>query len=101
MGVFVVKPDTAEFERVLRLKSDNNFTFETTMSEQGFLNVVYKDLWYEIGFENNAKLAVYSQKKDLWVARQNEINVIYYTMNKPWSCFKAPCDLWRDFKNSS
>ena len=104
MGVFVVKPDTAEFERVLRLKSDNNFTFETTMSEQGFLNVVYKDLWYEIGFENNANLAVYSQKRDYWNERQDQINVIHFTMNKPWSCsdtYKQPCDKWRSSNATS
>ena len=104
MGVFVVRPNTTEFIRLLKAKSDPNVKFETTMSEQGFLNVVYKDLWYEIGFENNANLAVYSQKRDFWESRQNAINVIHYTMNKPWSCsdeYKEPCDKWRAFNESS
>jgi alpha-N-acetylglucosamine transferase len=43
MGVFVVKPSLDEFNRLMALKANRNFKFETTMSEQGFLNVVYKD----------------------------------------------------------
>ena len=68
------------------------------MSEQGFLNVAYKDLWYEIGFENNANLAVYSQKRDFWDAKIDFITVIHFTMEKPWACsdtYKEPCEFWR------
>jgi hypothetical protein len=43
MGVFVVKPSLDEFNRLMALKANRNFKFETAMSEQGFLNVVYKD----------------------------------------------------------
>ena len=100
MGVFSVRPNLTEFERLIVLKNDQNFKFETTMSEQGFLNVVYKDKWFEIGFENNANLAVYSQIKSYWMERDKQINVIHYTMEKPWACgpaYKDPCDKWRSF----
>ena len=43
MGVFSIKPNRSEFTRLINLKNDPNFKFETTMSEQGFLNVVYKN----------------------------------------------------------
>ena len=100
MGVFVIKPNKDEFLRLIKLKLDPKFIFTTAQSEQGFLNVAYKDQWYEIGFENNANLAVYSQKPDYWKERENEINVIHYTMQKPWDCtdeYKAVCKLWQDF----
>ena len=85
---------------MLGLKNDTNFKFETTMSEQGFLNEAYKNQWYEIGFENNANLAVYSQKPDFWSVRSSNISVIHYTMEKPWSCrgvYKKVCALWENF----
>ena len=97
MGVFVIKPNQTEYYRLLNLKSDPNFYFDEAQAEQGFLNVVYKNLWYEIGFENNANLAVYSLKRDYWDNKTNFINIIHYTMEKPWKCsdvYKAPCDLW-------
>jgi len=99
-GVFVLKPNLTEFTRLIELKSDQNLQFEMSMSEQGFLNVVYKNLWYEIGFENNANLAVYSQKRDFWDGKENFINIIHYTMEKPWACsdtYKIPCNYWRNF----
>ena len=100
MGVFVLVPDQIEFNRLIKLKNDFNFTFETSQAEQGFLNVVYENLWLEIGFENNANLAVYTASRDYWNEREKNINVIHYTMNKAWACtdeYKAPCDFWRDF----
>jgi len=98
MGVFLVKPNQTEFKRLIKLKNDSNFQYEMIMSEQGFLNVVYRNLWYEIGFENNANLAVYTAKRDFWDGKANFINIIHYTIEKPWACsdvYKAPCDFWR------
>ena len=100
MGVFVIKPNQTELFRLLELKNDPKFNFDVAQAEQGFLNVVYKNLWYEIGFENNANLAVYSQKRDYWNGKKNFINIIHYTMEKPWACsdaYKVPCDLWIQF----
>jgi lipopolysaccharide biosynthesis glycosyltransferase len=99
MGVFVVKPSLDEFNRLMALKANRNFKFETTMSEQGFLNVVYKDKWYEIGFEYNANLAAYTQQPEYWKKMEPNIRVIHYTMNKPWACdssYQPVCDKWRE-----
>ena len=100
MGVFIVKPNQSEFNRLIQLKNDPNLQYEMIMSEQGFLNVVYRNLWYEIGFENNANLAVYTAKRDFWEGKARFINIIHYTMEKPWACsdaYKVPCDFWRQF----
>lgn len=100
MGVFVIKPNRTEYEYLIGLKNDESFKFETKMSEQGFLNEVYKNKWYEIGFENNANLAVYTQKKDYWLERENDIKIIHFTMQKPWSCggvYQKVCALWEKY----
>jgi alpha-N-acetylglucosamine transferase len=96
MGVFVMKPNKTEFTRLIQLKNEENVKFETIMSEQGFLNVVYKNVWFEIGFENNANLAAYTEDPEYWKIRENEINIVHFTMEKPWSCrsYKPYCDIW-------
>ena len=99
MGLFVVKLNKGELVRLLKLKEDPNFLFKTIMSEQGFLNVANKDQWFEIGFENNANLAVYSQKPDYWKERENKINVIHFTMNKPWACGDICKPVFKYWKN--
>ena len=40
--------------------------FETSQAEQGFLNVVYEQSWFDIGFGNNANLAVYTGNRDFY-----------------------------------
>jgi alpha-N-acetylglucosamine transferase len=100
MGVFVMKPNRTEFDRLIDLKKDSRFKFDEAQSEQGFLNVVYKDEWFDIGFEHNANLAVYSQKNSYWRERENDINMIHFTMEKPWACsntYEEICDLWKNF----
>ena len=118
LGVFVLKPDRSEFARLIRLKDDPQFKFVTTMSEQGFLNVVYDRQWFDIGFENNANLVVYKRAKEYWRERANAVRVIHFTMVKPWACdwawggdgsrwwwwrreYEEPCNVWRDFDHCS
>ena len=71
------------------------------MSEQGFLNVIYKDMWGDFGFRNNANLAAYSDDLSLWRQQETQgINVIHYTMNKPWDCgpaYETVCAIWHTF----
>ena len=102
MGVFAIKPNGTEFKRLIQMKNDSNVKFESLMSEQGFLNVVYKDKWHEFGFQNNANLASYSKDRDYWDSFGNTLNVIHYTINKPWACgqaYRKVCDQWRNFKH--
>jgi glycogenin glucosyltransferase len=100
MGVFVLKPNLTEYERLTGLQRRGEVRFQTDQCEQGFLNEVYKNQWLEIGFEFNANLAVYSQQRAYWDEREKAISVVHYTMNKPWDCgneYKAVCDLWRNY----
>lgn len=97
MGVFVIRPNSSEYTRLLSLQQDASVVFETAMCEQGFLNVIYRDAWEDIGFRNNANLAVYSQNRTHWDEHESDINIVHYTMNKPWACaeeYRAPCSWW-------
>ena len=97
MGVFVIQPNSSEYSRLLRLQQDSSIEFETAMCEQGFLNVIYRDEWEDIGFQNNANLAVYAQSRAYWDEHESEINIVHYTMNKPWECtdaYRVPCSWW-------
>jgi hypothetical protein len=102
MGVFLINPDEHEYQRLLQLQNSNSVKYESNMAEQGWINVVYKDKWYDIGFTNNANLAAYSDGKydrpsSMWAEKSDDIRVIHYTMNKPWEChqtYKSVCRIW-------
>lgn len=98
-GVMKIHPSLVEHERLVNLLH-SGMQFEYIMSDQGFLNEVYKGNWHEIGFVNNANLALYAFKREFWDQHKPEdINVIHFTMQKPWKCQKngryGPiCSLW-------
>lgn len=100
MGVFMIRPSNIEFMRLMSLKASGRVAFETAMAEQGFLNAVYQDNWGEIGFRNNANLALFTIDRNRWdnENRTRPINVIHYTMNKPFNgCrpeYASICALW-------
>ena len=100
MGVFVIHPNITEYGRLLELQRNSDIVFETAMCEQGFLNEVYKNDWEDIGFANNANLAVYSQQRKYWDNHESHLNIVHYTMNKPWECgvdYERPCSWWHKF----
>eukprot|EP00553_Chaetoceros_curvisetus_P013099 CAMPEP_0204635810 /NCGR_PEP_ID=MMETSP0717-20131115/32380_1 /ASSEMBLY_ACC=CAM_ASM_000666 /TAXON_ID=230516 /ORGANISM="Chaetoceros curvisetus" /LENGTH=228 /DNA_ID=CAMNT_0051654675 /DNA_START=156 /DNA_END=842 /DNA_ORIENTATION=- len=102
-GVLLLHPRTAEFERLMKLLR-SGMQFDFIMSDQGFLNAVYEKDWHEIGFVNNANLALYRFQRSFWDQHKLEdINIIHYTMQKPWKCrSKGPygpiCDVWINAK---
>ena len=111
MGVFVIHPSKHEHERLLGIQRDPSVQFEAHWAEQGFLNVVYKDMWDDLGFVNNALAWVAWQSNEYWLEQYPQINVIHYVGLKPWTCvpdmfdrilfakttyYKHLCQLWQD-----
>ena len=108
MGVFAIKPNASEYDRLVKLLQTDTVPYETEMSEQGFLNELYKDAWCELDFVKNANLATwwsFEQKEALqhmWDVRRLEI--VHYTMSKPWACdpvYKPLCDMWTSITTSN
>ena len=66
MGAAVVRPDEAEFARLVKLLEDDAVAYEIAMSEQGWLNAVYKDRWIELPATLGANLAIWTYKPDDW-----------------------------------
>jgi len=101
-GVLLLHPSLEEYKRLRDLLT-SGIVFEYIMSDQGFLNEVYKNDWHEIGFVNNANLALYKFQRKFWDEHSLEqINVIHYTMKKPWKCkandaaYGNICKIWVD-----
>lgn len=98
-GVMVLHPSLKEHKRLVDLLY-SGLQFEFVMSDQGFLNEVYKENWHEIGFLNNANLALYRFQREFWDSHKLEdINVIHFTMQKPWKCkpkgaYGPICNVW-------
>ena len=99
-GVMLLHPSLIDYEFLMQKLMDETFEFEYIMSDQGFLNAVYKDNWHEIGFIYNANLALYQFKRDFWDQHKLEdIRIFHYTMQKPWRCnpngpYGPICKLW-------
>ncbi len=111
MGVFVIHPDKNEYQRLLTLQQDPSIKFDTQWAEQGFLNVVYKNEWSDLGFANNALAWVSWQDHAYWSQNYAHVNIIHYAGMKPWLCFPDAfiqwliypsayyiplCQLWKD-----
>ena len=100
-GVLLVHPSEKEYDRLMKLLR-SGIEYEYSSSDQGFLNVVYKDDWHEIGFLNNANLAVYTKDRKTWDSYNlDNISIIHYTMKKPWKCSESGrygpiCKIWLD-----
>jgi hypothetical protein len=100
-GVLLLHPDEKEYQRLIGLLR-SGLVFDYIMSDQGFLNEVYKNDWYEIGFVNNANLALYRFQREFWDQYNvSDINIIHYTMQKPWKCkpngpYGPICKIWMD-----
>lgn len=111
MGVFVIHPSKHEYQRLLQIQRDPSVQFDAHWAEQGFLNVVYKDKWDDLGFTNNALVWVSWQSNEYWLEQYPMINIIHYVGLKPWICvpdifdrilfakttyYTHLCQLWRD-----
>ena len=100
-GILLLHPSIPEYERLLQLLG-SGMVFDYVMSDQGFLNEVYKDNWHEIGFVNNANLALYRFQRKFWDSyKLEDINIIHYTMSKPWKCssdgpYGPICQIWHN-----
>ena len=100
-GVMVLHPSLKEHQRLIQLLG-SGLQFDFIMSDQGFLNEVYRTDWHEIGFVNNANLALYAFQREFWDQHKLEdINIIHYTMKKPWKCpnggqYGPICKIWND-----
>lgn len=100
MGVAGIRPNKTEFDWLYQLMAQDKVQYEHTMSEQGFLNAIYTSkngAWCELDFEKNANLAAYSQQRAFWDKAAKQIQVVHYTMTKPWECgaeYRPVCNLW-------
>jgi hypothetical protein len=106
-GVFVIRPDAEEFERILLLKNRRQYKFDVRMAEMGLINEVFKERWFEMPFEYSGNTAIFSERMAEWAERDRKANisVIHFTMEKPWQCGKYKngvynryCDMWRQFE---
>ena len=79
----------------------NNWRFNEKFINEycNILNITNID-YVEIGFINNANLALYRFQRQFWDEHNiDDINIIHYTMSKPWKCspngpYGPICKLW-------
>jgi lipopolysaccharide biosynthesis glycosyltransferase len=82
MGVFLIHPNITEFRLLLNLQEHDLVKYDHPQAEQGFLNVLYKDQWKEIGIKFNGNMAVWCQKRSAW---PKDPRILHFTLEKGWS----------------
>eukprot|EP00117_Sycon_ciliatum_P026275 scpid71965/ scgid1526/ Putative glucuronosyltransferase PGSIP6; Glycogenin-like protein 6; Plant glycogenin-like starch initiation protein 6 len=104
MGVAVIPTNRTEFVRLFNLLESDSVEYESTMSEQGFLSVIYKNVWTKLAFEDNANLAAWLWDKSLWQSKKSDIRLVHFTMEKGWkidskSKYAEIGRLWKDTRD--
>jgi lipopolysaccharide biosynthesis glycosyltransferase len=99
MGVCKLIPNRSEYERLMTLQENDSIDYQASMCEQGWLNVVYKDQWKDIGFHHGANMAALDSVN----ITISDVKVVHFTIPKPWEC-QGPkhhhaqkfCTQWQD-----
>jgi glycogenin glucosyltransferase len=91
-GVMILRPDANEYRRLLDgiEPAIAKNAFDTTMSEQAYLSYIYFQRMLVLPTIWNANLAIYSQKRAVWDEISEHIQIIHFTMCKPFAS-----DDWR------
>ena len=106
MGVFYTHPRQKEFEHLLSLwnDADKNMKIDLLIAEQNWLNEIYKDAWYDIGYEYNVQDSLYLGNRTFWDENFDSFRVIHFNQRKPWETpwmflkvkkLDRVCELWR------
>jgi alpha-N-acetylglucosamine transferase len=93
-GLFFIKPNKNEFEILA------NQLIHGYLTEPQILTKIYGNEWYNITFQNNANLAIYSQLNEYWIEKEDSINILHFSVEKPWLCsekYKNICQKWMKF----
>ncbi len=89
MGTFMARPNSTEFSTLIStLHNDHKLFFVEEWMEQGFLNAVYQNRWGEIpAIHGGMNLALWSEDRQVWRRNASKMQVIHFTMVKPWNWF--------------
>lgn len=107
MGVCSLRPDAAEFARLMDLRATKR-DYRMGMAEQGLLNSLYADTFEKFPFEYNGNLAAAAQNATFWAEHSRGLRIIHYTWIKPfdprretngdYAACAAPIALWWKLK---
>ncbi len=84
-GVLLVIP-TRPLQSLIA--SINNTWHQKSWAEQGLLNVLYKDRFYELPYIYNANLVSKRDEPALWNKNKNRLSIVHYTVSKGWESFR-------------
>lgn len=85
-GVIMLTPVTGanNFTFPVIVNSINSVSHDAHWAEQGLLNSLYKNNFYDLSFIYNANLASKMQELDLWNKHKDRAVILHYTVSKGW-----------------
>lgn len=84
-GVLLVIPRRPLHNLIARI---NDTSHEKSWAEQGLLNVLYQDRFYELSYVYNANLVSKRDEPELWARYRNKIAIVHYTVSKGWESLR-------------
>lgn len=82
-GIFVCKPDRAEFESLLVARNASASMLNADWAEQGFLNYHYKLTMIRLPITYNGNTAIHKHSQAEWNRLLPDLRIIHYTTDKP------------------
>lgn len=99
MGLFAIQPDSNVFQELQCMLHASNLPvcqnilpvqYAEEWMEQGFLNAVFMNSnWTKLALTHGMNLAIWTDARAVWYANATSIQIIHFTMVKPWSWWCA------------
>jgi hypothetical protein len=87
LGLFMIRPDRSEFNKIVEFKRRRKAETGESLPLSVIVNSVYKDKWFELGFEYAADLEIYSERMFEWLDKERAANIsmLHYTVKKKFN----------------
>ena len=84
-GVLLVIPRRPMHQMIASI---NTTVHEKSWAEQGLLNVLFQDVFYELPYIYNANLVSKADEPELWRKYRHKISIVHYTVSKGWESLR-------------
>jgi alpha-N-acetylglucosamine transferase len=100
MGVFLIHPQKSEFDRLMQLRDDDLIEYESELSEQGWLNVIYENQWMELAtiFNTNIlaiRVGAISPTDDIRILHFTSPKMFFSCRQRQFRRIRHYCDAWK------
>ena len=101
-GVMLLRPERKRFDDMMGRLMRDEVSYDTMMSEQGFLNAYLRQNWTRLPMRHGANIVIFRELRSQWDAAGPKA-VLHFTVEKPRHnqrcspAFEPLCRQWREY----